>query len=386
MTRRLGLIVNPVAGLGGRVGLKGSDGPEVQKRALELGAVPQALERATRAVERLRSVPNLEIVTYPHEMGADAVWQSGLEPVVIGAIVPGHTTAEDTRRAAQEMQHHGVELLLFAGGDGTARDIYEAIGPALPVLGIPAGVKIHSAVFATNPRNAGDLAALYLQGQVEGLREAEVMDIDEEAVRQGIVSARLAGYLRIPYRSNWVQSAKVAQSSEEASLASLAYDVVERMKEGWFYILGPGTTVRAIANELGISKTLIGVDVIRIVDDPEAANEEGRRAELVIADASEAQLLALLRQVGAEQVQIVVTLIGGQGCLFGRGNQPISPRVLEQVGKENIVVVSTPEKLYSLGNQPLWVDTGDPTMDQMLCGYIQVVTGYHERAVRKVVC
>lgn len=386
MRRKLGLIVNPVAGLGGRVGLKGSDGPEVQKRALELGAVPQAVDRAARAVERLRSVPDLEILTYPHEMGADAVRQIGLEPVVIGAIVPGHTTAEDTRRAAQEMRDRKVELLLFAGGDGTARDIHEAIGLDLPVLGIPAGVKIHSAVFATNPRNAGDLAALYLQGQVQGLREAEVMDIDEEAVRQGIVSARLAGYLKIPYRTNWVQSAKVAQSSEEASLASLAYDVVEKMKSGWFYILGPGTTVRAIADELGISKTLIGVDVVRIVDDPEAANGEGRRAEVVIADASEAQLLALLQQVGTRQVQIVVTLIGGQGCLFGRGNQPISPRFLEQVGKGNIIVVSTPEKLYSLGNQPLWVDTGDPTVDQMLCGYIQVVTGYHERAVRKVVC
>ena len=386
MSRKLGLIVNPVAGLGGRVGLKGSDGPEVQKRALELGAVPQALDRAARAIERLKSVPDLEIVTYPHEMGADAVRQSGLEPLVIGTIVPGHTTAEDTRRAVQEMRRHGVDLLLFAGGDGTARDIYEAIGLGLPVLGIPAGVKIHSAVFATNPRNAGDLAALYLQGQVESLREAEVMDIDEEAVRQGVVSARLVGYLKIPYRINLVQSAKVAQSSEEASLASLAYDVVEKMKEGWLYILGPGTTVRAIADELDIPKTLIGVDVVRIVGDPGGDDGEQRKAELVLADANETQLLALLQETKSGQVQIVVTLIGGQGCLFGRGNQPISPKVLEQVGKENIVVVSTPEKLYSLGNQPLWVDTGDPTVDQMLCGYIQVVTGYHERAVRKVVC
>ena len=386
MSRKLGLIVNPVAGLGGRVGLKGSDGPEVQKRALELGAVPQALDRAARAIERLKSVPDLEIVTYPHEMGADAVRQSGLEPLVIGTIVPGHTTAEDTRRAVQEMRRHGVDLLLFAGGDGTARDIYEAIGLGLPVLGIPAGVKIHSAVFATNPRNAGDLAALYLQGQVESLREAEVMDIDEEAVRQGVVSARLVGYLKIPYRINLVQSAKVAQSSEEASLASLAYDVVEKMKEGWLYILGPGTTVRAIADELDIPKTLIGVDVVRIVGDPGGDDGEQRKAELVLADANETQLLALLQETKSGQVQIVVTLIGGQGCLFGRGNQPISPKVLEQVGKENIVVVSTPEKLYSLGNQPLWVDTGDPTVDQMLCGYIHVVTGYHERAVRKVVC
>lgn len=367
--KKLGLIVNPVAGIGGRVGLKGSDGEEIQQRALELGAVPQAQQRAAQALERLLPLSSqIELVSYPREMGEDTARECGFAPMAMGSIVPGQTTAEDTRRAAREMRQQGVDLLLFAGGDGTARNIYEAIGEDLVVLGIPAGVKIHSAVYATHPAAAGDLAALYLQGRAEGLREAEVMDIDEGAFRQGSLSARLYGYLRIPVWTGLVQSQKVPSTGEEASVASIAFDVAESMESDCLYILGPGTTTRAIASELGVSKTLLGVDVV--LD-----------RELVAADANEAQLLALLEGCRAK---IVVTPIGGQGFLFGRGNQQLSPRVIQAVGRENIVVVSTPDKLHALGHQPLLVDTGDPALDQMLGGYLLVVTGYNERAVRKV--
>ena len=361
--------MNPVAGVGGRVGLKGSDGADIQRRAQVLGAVPQAQVRAAQALERLRRlVGQVDLITYPGEMGEDVARACGFDPVVLGAIRPGQTSAEDTRRAAREMRERGVDLLLFAGGDGTARDIYEAVGEDLVVLGIPAGVKIHSAVYATHPGAAGELAALYLEGRADGVREAEVMDIDEEAFRQGSLSARLYGYLRVPVRSGLVQSQKVPSSGEEASMAAIAIDVVEKMEPGVLYILGPGTTVRAIAAELGVSKTLLGVDAV--LD----------RA-LVLADANEAQLLALLEGGAA---RIVVTPIGGQGFLFGRGNQQISPRVIAAVGRENILVVSTPDKLHSLGRQPLLVDTGDPAVDAMLGGYLLVITGYNERAVRKV--
>jgi predicted polyphosphate/ATP-dependent NAD kinase len=187
---RLGLIVNPIAGLGGRVGLKGSDGADVQRQARALGAEAHAGERAAAALSRLQAVTGLEIVTYPGEMGADAARAAGFEPLVIGDIAPGATTAADTRRAAQQMHDLGVDLLLFAGGDGTARDIYQAVGLAQPALGIPAGVKIHSAVYATHPAAAGELAALYLRGRADSLREAEVMDIDEDAFRHGRLSAQ----------------------------------------------------------------------------------------------------------------------------------------------------------------------------------------------------
>lgn len=372
-SRKLGLIVNPVAGIGGRVGLKGSDGAEIQRKARELGAEPQALERAIQAIERLQKVEGLEIVTYPGEMGADAVRACGFEPVVAGIITPGATTAQDTRQAAREMQRLGVDLLLFAGGDGTARDVYEAVGLDQPALGIPAGVKIHSAVYATHPRSAGELAALYLQGRIEGLREAEVMDIDEKAFRQGALSARLYGYLRIPYRTGLVQSQKIPSAGEGAARAAIAEDIVDKMEDGVLYIIGPGTTTRAIAEALGLAKTLLGVDVV--LD-----------RKLIARDANEAQLLALLDEHKQCRARIVVTPIGGQGYLFGRGNQQISPKVIEKVGRDNAIVVSTPDKLYALGAQPLLVDTGDRAVDEMLSGYVQVVTGYNERAVRKVTC
>ena len=369
--RKLGLIVNPIAGIGGRVGLKGSDGEEIQQKALALGAVPQSLARAVQALERLRRVDGLGIITYPAEMGEDAALACSFEPTVLGLITPGRTTAEDTKSAAREMRRVGVDLLLFAGGDGTARDIYEAVGDALPVLGIPAGVKIHSAVYATSPASAGELAALFLQGRAGSLREAEVMDIDEEAFRQGRLSARLYGYLQIPFRSSLVQNLKMASVGGEASAAAIAYDIAEKMEEGCLYIVGPGTTTRAIADELDLEKTLLGVDVL--LD-----------RQLLAADANETQLLHLLDEHAGCRARIVVTPIGGQGYIFGRGNQQISPRVIERVGRENIVVVSTREKLYTLAGQPLRVDTGDPAVDEALSGYLTVVTGYNERAVRKV--
>jgi len=368
--KKLGVIVNPVAGLGGRVGLKGSDGTEIQQKALALGAVPQALKRTTQALEQVKGIDGLEIVTYPGEMGEDAARASEFEPKVIGSIKPGETSAEDTRQAAREMLRLGVDLLLFAGGDGTARDVYNAVGAKLPALGIPAGVKIHSAVYATNPVSAGELTALYLKGRVDRLREAEVMDIDEEAVRQGTVSAKLYGYLKIPFRTSLVQNLKMSSPGEEASLASIAYDVVEKMEDGWLYIIGPGTTTRAITDELGLEKTLIGVDVVL-------------NRELLAVDVNEVQLLNLLNE---RRAKIIVTLIGGQGCVFGRGNQQISPNVIKKVGRENIIVVSAPEKLYALGQRSLWVDTGDRDVDRLLSGYVRVVTGYNQRAVRKVSC
>jgi predicted polyphosphate/ATP-dependent NAD kinase len=368
---RVGLIVNPVAGIGGRVGLKGSDGAEIQRKAFALGAVPQAMDRTIQALERLRSVSDLTIITYPGEMGEDAARRCGFDPQVIGAIEPGATTPEDTRRAARELSDLGVALLLFAGGDGTARDVYAAVGDRQVVLGIPAGVKIHSAVYAANPTSAGDLAALVLQGQATTLREAEVMDLDEDAFRQGVVSARLYGYLKIPFERRLLQGFKTPSSpGEQAAMAEIAAAVVGEMAPDSLYIIGPGTTTRAIATRLGLSKTLVGVDVVA-------------GGELIAADVNESQLLDLL--VGGRRAMIIVTPIGGQGYIFGRGNQQISPPVIERVGRENVIVVSTASKIHALGGRPLRVDTGDPTVDEMLSGYIRVVTGYRDQIVYKVI-
>lgn len=368
--KKLGLIVNPVAGLGGRVGLKGSDGLEIQRQALALGAVPQAANRAAQTLERLKPMAEqFDLVVYPGEMGEAAAAAGGLTPVVIGRIRAGRTTAEDTRRAAGEMLALEVDLLFFAGGDGTARDVCEAVGQALPVLGIPAGVKIHSAVYATSPASAGDLAALYVQGRVTSRREAEVMDVDEDAVRRGIITAGLYGYLLIPFQRQLVQSCKAPSGpGEAAAMDAIASQVVDEMEAGRLYILGPGTTTRAIAARLGLVKTLIGVDLVL----------DGR---LLAADVNEAQLLALLKDRPA---RIVVTPIGGQGHLFGRGNQQISPAVIQAVGRENVMVVSTPHKVHSLEGRPFLVDSGDPAVDRLLSGYVRVITGYGEQTIYRV--
>ena len=364
------MIVNPIAGMGGRVGLKGSDGSETLRRARDLGATPISPQRAVEALRRLTlSAGQVEIVTYPREMGEDESREAGLHARVIGSITSGETTSTDTRAAARAMLAMGVDLILFAGGDGTARDVCEAVDGRVPVLGIPAGVKIHSGVFAITPTSAGDLASRYLKGEVVSVREAEVMDIDEDAFREGRLSASLYGYLLVPHEEALMQGSKEASTAQEQlNLEAIAADVVEEMDADTLYIVGPGSTTKAITDRLGVGKTLLGVDVLRNKD-------------LVATDVNEAQLLELIE---GKEAKIVVTVIGGQGFIFGRGNQQISPRVIRMVGKENIVVVATPSKLAALRGRPLLVDTGDGALDRELSGFIRVVTDYRRRVVYRV--
>jgi len=370
MTPQLGLIVNPIAGLGGRVGLKGSDGAEVQTRGRQLGAEPMAEHRAFEALQRLESLrASLTILTYPGEMGEKIAKACGFQTIVFGSIVPGATTAEDTIAAAIEMRQRSVDLILFAGGDGTARDLARAVHDSVPVLGIPAGVKILSAAFATNPSAAGDLARSFLTGDVHRLREAEVLDLNESAYRAGHISPVLFGSLRVPDSARRVQGRKsLSPPDEHGRLLAIAQDVIDQMREDTAYIIGPGTTTRPIVLGLGFEKTLVGVDVVF-------------RRRLLVADANEASLLAVIRE---HPVNIIVTPIGGQGFIFGRGNPQISPAVLRSAGPENIRIVSTPEKMIELRGRPLLVDTGDPELDHDLCGFVKVITGYNERIVYRV--
>lgn len=358
--------------MGGRVGLKGTDGQEIIKRAMELGATPVSQVRAAEALERVINIKDrLELITYPFEMGEDQAKKCGLNPIVIGSITRGRTTPTDTKNAAREMLKLQVDLILFAGGDGTARDICEAVGQKVPALGIPAGVKIHSGVFAINPRKAGELALKFLWEEAP-LREAEVMDTDEDAFRKGRISARLCGYLRVPYERSSVQQVKSGSFTimdEKESQEMIAEYVVEKMDDDYYYILGPGTTVRAITNKLGTKKTLLGVDVIN-------------KGKILAMDLNEEKLLKLIE---GKKVKIIISPIGGQGFIFGRGNQQISPKLIRKVEKNNIIVIATKNKLSSIGmNRPLLVDTGDDEVDKMLSRYIKVVTGYNEEVVVKV--
>lgn len=367
----LGLIVNPLAGMGGRVGLKGTDGEAVVREAMRRGARPSAVDRAVHALVRLAaSLPQVEVLTVAGSMGEQAARAAGIAPVVLDRAYSGESTSADTQSAAAEMVRKGVGLILFAGGDGTARDVLGASGDQVPMLGIPAGVKMHSAVFGTTPANAGDLAALFLAGSPRApLRDAEIMDLDEDAIRAGRVSAQLYGHARSPFERRLAQNAKSGSvPGENEALDAVARQLAEGMQDGRIYILGPGTTTRRVANALGIASTLLGVDAV-----------QDRRA--IGLDLNEQQLLDI---IGARQAEIIVSVLGGQGSLFGRGNQQISANVIRRVGRDAITVISTAEKLINLPDGALQVDTGDPEIDALLTGHLSVATGPHRTTLVKV--
>ena len=369
--KTIGLILNPVAGIGGPAGLKGSDGAEVQRRAKELG-IESAVQRRIQPVLQKLALEQeaFVLLAAPAEMGEDAARAAGLQAQVIGEIEHGATTAADTVRIARLMRDAGADLLLFAGGDGTARNISEAIGTELPVLGVPGGVKIHSAVYARNPASAAELAWRYVRGEATETEEADVMDIDEEKFREGTVDARLYGYLQVLHSPNLMQCCKSAGPSSIESLNGIANEIADYMEdhEDVRFVIGSGTTPRAVMEVLELPNTLLGVDVV----------ENG---EVIAADVSEPELYELVK---GHDCRIVITVIGGQGHILGRGNQQLSPRVLREVGIENLMLIADPTKLMTLPGRCLIVDSGDPELDRELCGYRQVITGYGQTNLMKV--
>ncbi len=374
--RKVGFIVNPLAGIGGRVGLKGSDGREIVERAFAMGAVAEAPAKAARALERLASKKEeLQLLTYPGPMGEEIARELGFDPIVLGSLEGDTTTYLDTERAAADFKDAGIDLLMFAGGDGTARNVFHAIGNSLPVIGIPAGVKIHSAVYADTPAHAGDAALLFLSGSGRiQLKDAEVMDIDEEAFRNDRVSARLYGYMTVPNVRNLMQSAKAGSvSTEKETMISIASHLVTNMEEGVCYLIGPGTTTRSVMDALGLKNTLLGVDAVL-------------NKKLIASDLNEAGLLELLDKMDQARmrVKVVVTVIGGQGYVFGRGNQQLSHRVLRRIGKENIIIAATENKMIALSGKPLLVDTGDNEFNEYLSGYVKVITSMNRQMAYKV--
>ncbi|HLC00629.1 MAG TPA: ATP-NAD kinase family protein [Candidatus Bathyarchaeia archaeon] len=345
--KKIGFIVNPVAGMGGAVGLKGTDGKTILQKARSLGAKPVASARAEVFLSELKLAQDkICLLVGAGAMGEEEARNCGLPCTVIGQR-KDETTADDTRRIAEEMAEAKTDLLVFCGGDGTGRNILEAVGTRVPSLGVPTGVKMHSAVFAVDPKAAAQIALRFLFGELP-LREAEVMDVDEEAFRVGRVSAELYGYLLAPYEPYLIQEAKMASPLSESDLrnqAAIAIYIIESMKPDVFYIVGPGTTTRTIGDLLDTKKTLLGVDLFL-------------NKTLIARDVNEEQILDAIR---GKKAVIIVTPIGGQGFIFGRGNQQISPKVIREVGLDNIIVVATEAKLRSL--RSLHVDTGAPELN-----------------------
>lgn len=369
---RFGLVVNPYAGIGGAVALKGSDGSDVRREALARGAEQKAAKRTKAALQELQDVAaQIDWLTAAKDMGADILAELGYSAQVCYQAEQAQTEAVDTQQAVTRLLEEGVDLLVFAGGDGTARDVYQAIGDnPTPVVGIPAGVKIHSGVYAITPKAAGRVLLQMVRGALTTLRAADVMDIDEAAFREGVVRARRFGELNVPGELEYMQAVKVGgQESDELVLADIAADVIEAMDDDALYIMGSGSTVAVIMDELGLANTLLGVDLVVA-------------GELLASDVTAAELEATIKNYA--QVYLVVTLIGGQGHVFGRGNQQLSPRVIRRVPRQNIIIVATKEKLTALAGRPLIVDTGDAELDRDLAGFVAVTTGYHDKTMVRI--
>ncbi|MDH5391649.1 MAG: ATP-NAD kinase family protein [Gammaproteobacteria bacterium] len=375
---KLGLIVNPVAGIGGRLGLKGSDGKVIREAAFEQGAIALAGARSLQALQPLSALKALfEVLTVAGTMGQEAAEEAGLNYRLVMRPETEQTEPLDTRHAVEMMVKAKVDLLMFAGGDGTARDIYNALSAlnaldSVSVVGIPAGCKIHSAVYAVSPLHAGELVASIIRGKAARLVEADVMDIDEVAFRDGVVKARRYGGLWVPQDNQHMQALKEGGVEHESlALQNIALTVIEQMQPDVLYFIGSGSTPAAIMQELGLENTLLGIDLV--------INQQ-----LVGSDLTEQQILQYMDQYSAAEARIIVTVIGGQGIVFGRGNQQFSPEVIRRVGLKNIHYLATAEKIRGLMGRALRVDSGDEKLNSALSGMVRVLTGYDEYMLYKI--
>jgi len=350
---RLGFVINPIAGMGGRVGLKGTDGKVEEARAR--GAEPRSPDRARRALDAIADrVPDATMLTWGAPMGADLAREAGFDPEVLGTPAGEETTAADTRAAVEAFVDADVDLVCFVGGDGTAADVADTLeGTETPMLGIPGGVKVYSSVFAVSPEDAADVIATF-----ERTERREVMDIDEDEYREGAVNPELRAVAWVPVGENLQSSKQTGSGNVEA----VAEGFAEEVETGVTYVLGPGSTVGTIKDALGFDGSPLGVDV-------------WRDGEVLARDATEAEILDAL----GDRNVIVVSPIGGQGFIFGRGNPQLSPAVIRQC---EVAVVASRAKLDDLGT--LRVDTDDPELDAELRGWTQVRVGRFERRLMEI--
>ncbi|NYT05401.1 MAG: ATP-NAD kinase family protein [Methanomicrobiales archaeon] len=360
----IGFLVNPVAGMGGAVGLKGTDG--LYAEALRRGALPVTPRRAALFLEALR-LPGIRILTCSGPMGADAAAAAGISGVQIVHAVPPETDAAHTADACRAMRAAGASVIVFCGGDGTARDVFDAVGRSSLILGIPAGVKMYSAVFAASPAHAAETIRRWNDTHAV---DAEVVDVDEAAYRDGDLRIRVYGIARVPSLPGIRHAGKqvTAGRSEEEAQEEIARFIAEIVRDDTLYLIGAGTTTRAIARRLGVEPTLLGVDALHA----------GR---LVGSDLDEQGILRLCDIY--PRIRIIISPIGAQGFVLGRGNQQISAAVLARAGPESLIVVATPGKLAATPR--LCADVGDPALEASLGRSLLVVSGYR-MAERKPLC
>ena len=363
---RLAVVVNPDAGLGGRLGFKGSDGRAAEARAA--GAQDRAGPRMRQCIERLTELARepFEILAWDGRMGGD--W-------IPCAYTATGTTPEltDASSTSDFIKSHSPDLFLYAGGDGTTRDIVEALGDReIPLVGVPGGVKMHSGCFATTPKAAAEVVWSFITGDLM-LARTEVMDLDEEVYRKGEWKVKMYGEAFTPASPRWMQGAKeqVQRETEEETLEAMSSHIANLVEENpeLMIVWGSGGTLRQICKQLEYDSTLLGIDI--------------QHAGKMYNDLNEQGLLEIIKSHDNE-IKLLLSPMGGQGFLIGRGNLQLSPDVLRAIGIENILGIATPAKL--LGLNELRIDTGDEKLDADIRAkkYLKVLQGYRTTRIIRV--
>ncbi len=369
---RIGFIINPIAGMGGRVGLKGTDG--VVTAALELGAAPVAAGKAAQMLCRLQELIAqeerclmIQWLTSSGQMGEMALRSAGFKNIAVVHHAKACPQANDTIAGTRAFLDAGVELIIFCGGDGTARDIAAVTKKDIPILGIPSGVKMYSGVFGVTAPQSAEIVLGFLSGNVP-LATVDVVDLDEARYRKGEWVVRLYHSVKTPFEPSRTQLAKalVVETGDAAAKVEIAEELQALISADadTVFLLGPGSTVQAVAEALGIRKTLLGIDAV-LGDN------------LVGSDLNEAGLLSLCER--HPKLRLVVSPIGAQGFLLGRGNLQISPDVIRRIGSASLLVVATPAKLAR--TPCLRFDTGELELDAEFTGtgYVSVIIGRRRR-------
>lgn len=373
---RAGFLVNPFAGIGGEAALKGSDGEQVRAEALAYaGQKLRAPQRAGRFLNALGDcLPGIRWVCGGGAMGENLLKEQGvisMQVIPVGGGGNCQTSAVDTKRVAAAFLAEGVDLVLFVGGDGTARDLLDAVGQAVPALGVPAGVKMQSGVFAIAPESAAQIVRAVMETELPTVSLRDVRDIDEAALREGRVRSCFYGQMRVPAEPTYLQHLKQGSCEDEGLvLDEIAAHLTEVMQEeGRMMLVGPGRTLAHWVEGMGLPKTLVGFDAIR--------NGVCLQSDLTARDVLELQ-------AEHPNLLLVISPTGSQGALIGRGNQQLTPEFLHKLPRGQWLVVASKRKLESFHHLPMIVDSNDVALDRALCGLYPVVTAYHHQVLYPV--
>ncbi|MAK04962.1 MAG: hypothetical protein CMA03_03635 [Euryarchaeota archaeon] len=374
-------MVNPDAGLGGKLGFKGSDGRAEEARLS--GAKDRAGPRINETMDYIskmiqsKKCLDFDLFICGGKMGFDWIQEIPFSNMKVIGDWQGKTSAEDTSLAVELLLDENVDLILYAGGDGTTRDIIEKLdlldSSELPLIGVPSGVKMYSGCFAEDTQAAAEVLAAWINGEL-GFSTTEVLDMDEDSYRMGEWKIDMFGQATTPASPLWIQGSKhqIQAIGEDEVLESLSEHILELyLKDDYLIVWGAGGSLNKIAKLCGLSTTLLGIDITK-------------GNELIGTDLSEKELISILEDSSDEKIVLLLSPMGGQGFLIGRGNLQLSPDVLRKIGIENIMGVATPAKLLSISR--IRIDTGDISLDKEIREkkYIKMIQGYRTIKIVKI--